>query len=216
MFDRQFSIIVEGRCHLLVCCHPFTGEIKSFLSNAPANTPVKKLLRVAFGRRRIERCFEDGKGEVGLDHWVGRRWIGLKRHLILTMVSYLFLAKTCQRLRGKQSEVNCMSSQDGRDCAGLSARLQRTRALARECRRVHRLSPATQRVCSHEPCANDDPQIARRGHQAHWPAALRTKTRVSAVALTAQRSFQPRRAGAAALAIAPATDDGSARSPEGR
>ena len=66
------------------------------------DTPVKKLLRVAFGRWRIERCFEDGKGEVGLDHWEGRRWIGLKRHLILTNVSYLFLAKTCQRLRGRK------------------------------------------------------------------------------------------------------------------
>jgi len=54
---------------------------------------------VAFGRWRIERCFEDGKGEVGLDRWEGRRWLGLKRHLILTTVSYLLLARTCQRLR---------------------------------------------------------------------------------------------------------------------
>src|SRR5487761_1150745 len=69
----------DGPYHLLVCYHPFTGEIKYFLSNAPPNTPVKKLLRVAFGRWHVERCFEEGKGEVGLDHWEGRRWIGLKR-----------------------------------------------------------------------------------------------------------------------------------------
>jgi SRSO17 transposase len=93
----------EGPYHLLVCQHPFTGEVKYFLSNAPTDTPLKKLLRVAFGRWHVERCFEDGKGEVGLDHWEGRRWIGLKRHLILTTVSYLFLAKACQRLRGKKS-----------------------------------------------------------------------------------------------------------------
>jgi SRSO17 transposase len=95
-----------GPYHLLVCTHPLTGEVKYFLSNAPADTPLSKLLRVAFGRWRIERCFEDGKGEVGLDHWEGRRWLGLKRHLILTTVSYLFLAQACQRLRGKKSRVD--------------------------------------------------------------------------------------------------------------
>lgn len=94
--------------HLLVCRNVLTGEIKYFLSNAPRQTPLGKLLRVAFSRWRIERCFEDGKGEVGLDHWEGRRWIGLKRHLILTTVSYLFLVKACQRLRGKKSAGDCL------------------------------------------------------------------------------------------------------------
>lgn len=96
----------DGPFHLLVCTHPFSGEVKYFLSNAPPDTPVKTLLRVAFGRWRIERCFEDGKGELGLDHWEGRRWLGLKRHLILTSVSFLFLAKACQRLRGEKSGLD--------------------------------------------------------------------------------------------------------------
>ena len=96
----------EGPYHLLVCYHPLTGEIKYFLSNAPTDTPVETLLRVAFGRWRIERCFEDGKGEVGLDHWEGRRWLGLKRHLILTTVSYLFLAQARQRLAEKKFAVD--------------------------------------------------------------------------------------------------------------
>jgi SRSO17 transposase len=93
----------HGPWHLLVCLNPQTGELKYFLSNAPPKTPLKKLLQVAFSRWRVERCFEDGKGEVGLDHWEGRRWIGLKRHLILTAVSYLFLARSCQALRGEKS-----------------------------------------------------------------------------------------------------------------
>jgi SRSO17 transposase len=102
IFVKDAQGLPEGPYHLLVCYHPFTGEIKYFLSNAPPDTPVKKLLRVAFGRWRIERCFEDGKSELGLDHWEGRRWLGLQRHLILTTVSYLFLAKACQRLREKK------------------------------------------------------------------------------------------------------------------
>lgn len=89
--------------HLLVCRNPLTGEIKYFFSNAPPETPVAMLLRVAFSRWHIERCFEDQKGEIGLDHWEGRRWIGLQRHLILSAVSYLFLAKACQRLEGEKS-----------------------------------------------------------------------------------------------------------------
>jgi len=89
--------------HLLVCRSPLTGEIKYFLSNAPVDTLVTKLLHVAFSRWRVERCFEDSKGEIGLTHWEGRRWLGLRRHLILSTVSYLFLAQATQRLAGKKS-----------------------------------------------------------------------------------------------------------------
>lgn len=103
----------EGPYRLLVCTHPLSGEVKFFLSNAVAATPLPKLLRVAFGRWRIERCFEDGKGELGLDHWEGRRWLGLKRHLILTTVSYLFLAQACQRLRGEKSGVDRVPGASG-------------------------------------------------------------------------------------------------------
>lgn len=103
VFLKDANKLPAGPYHLLVCEQPLTGEIKYFLSNAPPETPVTTLLRVAFSRWRVERCFEDHKGELGLDHWEGRRWIGLKRHLILSAVSYLFLAKACQRLKGKKS-----------------------------------------------------------------------------------------------------------------
>lgn len=48
------------------------GELKFFVSNAPAETPVQMLLLVAFSRWRVERCFEDQKGEIGLDQNEGR------------------------------------------------------------------------------------------------------------------------------------------------
>jgi len=98
--------------HLLVCRNVLTGEIKYFFSNAPPNTSVGTLLRVAFSRWRIERCFEDHKGEVGLDHWEGRRWIGLTRHLILSAVSYLFLAKARQELAGKKPGAHSLPTPD--------------------------------------------------------------------------------------------------------
>lgn len=79
------------------------SEVKYFLSSAPAGTPLRTLLRVAFSRWRVERCFEDHKGEVGLDHYEGRRYLGLKRHLIISSVSYLFLARMRQRFGGEKS-----------------------------------------------------------------------------------------------------------------
>jgi len=68
-------------------------ESKFFLSNAPEGTSVQVLLLVAFARWRVERCFEDQKSEIGLDQYEGRRYQGLKRHLILSRLSYLFLTR---------------------------------------------------------------------------------------------------------------------------
>lgn len=92
------------RLHLVVARNALNPEeVKFFLSNAPEETPVQTLLLVAFSRWRVERCFEDQKQEVGLDQWEGRRWLGLKRHLILTSISYLFLARVRKGLRGEKS-----------------------------------------------------------------------------------------------------------------
>ena len=93
-------------------------EIKFFVSNAPAETSVQTLLLVAFSRWRVERCFEDQKQEVGLDQWEGRHWLGLKRHLILTSVSYLFLARVREKLREKKSGANRMPGACRRRIAG--------------------------------------------------------------------------------------------------
>lgn len=77
-------------------------EIKYFVSNAAPGTSVEHLLLVAFSRWRIERCFEDEKGEIGLDQYEGRLYQGLKRHLILSAVSHLFLARVHQEFRGEK------------------------------------------------------------------------------------------------------------------
>jgi SRSO17 transposase len=82
------------------------NEIKFFISNAPADTSVGTLLKVAFSRWRIERCFEDQKSEIGLDQYEGRRYLGLKRHLILSSVSYLFLARVREEWAGEKSAAD--------------------------------------------------------------------------------------------------------------
>jgi SRSO17 transposase len=167
----------EGPYHLLVCYHPFTNEIKYFLSNAPPDTPVKKLLRVAFGRWRVERCFEDGKGEVGLDHWEGRRWLGLKRHLILTAVSYLFLAKVCQRLRGEKPGMDRLPSahRGGHARPELAARSIFPRVAVPKDRSPNSILPTTKCPGSRLSHPNYNSQIAPRRNQTHRPSPLRRK-----------------------------------------
>jgi SRSO17 transposase len=77
-------------------------QVKFFVSNAPPEAPIQTMLVVGFSRWNVDRCFEDHKGEVGLDHYEGRVYLGLKRHLILSAISYLFLARTRQRLGGEK------------------------------------------------------------------------------------------------------------------
>lgn len=80
--------------HLLMARNALKpAEIKFFLSNAPQSVPVETLLLAAFSRRRIERMFEDGKDELGLDHFEVRKYGAIQRHLILTCVSHLFLVE---------------------------------------------------------------------------------------------------------------------------
>lgn len=88
-------------CWLLVARNVLDGEVKYFLSNAPADTPVEVLLQVAFSRWHIERVFEDGKGEIGMDHFEVRHYRSITRHLVLSMVSFLFLMQETQRLQKK-------------------------------------------------------------------------------------------------------------------
>ncbi len=76
---------------LLVARNVRTGEVKYFLSNAPAGVPLRALVRVAFSRWRVERCFQDAKSELGLNHAEVRKYRAIHRHLILTAVNHFFL-----------------------------------------------------------------------------------------------------------------------------
>jgi SRSO17 transposase len=86
-----------ARLHLVIARNVLDpNEVKFFVSNAAPQTGIGTLLLVAFSRWRVERCFQDAKSEIGLDQYEGRRYLGLKRHLLLSAVSYLFLARVRQ------------------------------------------------------------------------------------------------------------------------
>jgi SRSO17 transposase len=125
IYPKNAEGVPERPYHLIVARNVLKrDEIKYFVSNAEEGTPIRHLLLVAFSRWRIERCFEDQKGEVGLDHYEGRRWLGLQRHLVLSSLSYMFLAETHHRLRGEKPGVDRLPSpyRDGVRRASLVAR----------------------------------------------------------------------------------------------
>jgi SRSO17 transposase len=101
------------RLHLIIARNVLDPkEVKYFVSNAGPHVRVATLLLVGFSRWRVERCFEDQKSEIGLDQYEGRRYLGLIRHLILSSVSYLFLAKTRQEW-GEKSGTHGMPNPHG-------------------------------------------------------------------------------------------------------
>jgi len=101
------------RAHLLIVARNVLnpGEAKYFVSNAPVDTPLTTLLAVAFARWHVERCFEDLRTELGMDHFEVRNYTSLIRHLTLTAVSFLFLAKTLGALK-KNAGINPLPSSD--------------------------------------------------------------------------------------------------------
>jgi SRSO17 transposase len=79
-----------------------TAEEKFFLANAPADTPVERLVRVAFRRACVEHTFRLCKAELGFTHFEGRNYVALQRHLSLCLLALTLVAEHTQRLRGEK------------------------------------------------------------------------------------------------------------------
>jgi len=71
-------------------CDP--SDLVAFACYAPAETSLQELVQVAGQRWAVEACFEEAKGEVGLDHYEVRSWSGWYRHITLACLAHAFLA----------------------------------------------------------------------------------------------------------------------------
>jgi SRSO17 transposase len=78
-----------------------TGELKSYLSNAPADTALATLVRLSGMRWPIETCFEDGKQYVGMGDYEVRGWRGWQHHMTLCILAHFFLVRVCLGLKKK-------------------------------------------------------------------------------------------------------------------
>jgi SRSO17 transposase len=71
---------------------PGNNEFKFYVSNLPATTAKRELARLVKLRWRVERDYQELKGEVGLDHFEGRTWRGFHHHVTLCAAAHAFLA----------------------------------------------------------------------------------------------------------------------------
>jgi hypothetical protein len=85
-------------------------EVKIYLSNAPAETALGELVRVSGLRWPIECCFEEGKSELGLDHYEVRSWPGWHHHMTLVLLAHHFLVRLQQRLNERGGPRRAASS----------------------------------------------------------------------------------------------------------
>jgi SRSO17 transposase len=67
-----------------------------WISNLPANAPPEQLARLARLRWKIELDYKQLKGQLGLDHYEGRSWLGWYHHTGLVTAAHGFL--TLERL----------------------------------------------------------------------------------------------------------------------
>ena len=66
-------------------------ELSYYVCYGPSETALEELVRVAGRRWTIEECFEEAKGQVGLDQYEVRKWDGWYRHITLAMLAHAYL-----------------------------------------------------------------------------------------------------------------------------
>jgi SRSO17 transposase len=77
-------------------------EVKYYVSNADAETPLSTLALVACTRCRVEEFFEDCKGYLGMTQYETRSWVGWHHHMALVGLAHLFVTLARKRLRKKR------------------------------------------------------------------------------------------------------------------
>jgi SRSO17 transposase len=77
------------------------AEVKFYFSNAPADIPLLDLVRISGMRWPVEIIFEEGKGEIGFDHYETRSWLGWHHHMLLVSLAHHFLVRLRVKFKDK-------------------------------------------------------------------------------------------------------------------
>jgi hypothetical protein len=83
----------EPREEWLICEWPENHDEPSdyWISSMPPDTTPEQLARLARMRWKIELDYKQLKGELGLDHYEGRSWLGWYHHTALVTAAHGFL-----------------------------------------------------------------------------------------------------------------------------
>lgn len=85
---------IEGREPVWLLVEWRDGESEPsnyFFCSLPHQMTRKQLVRLVMQRWRTERAYEDLKGELGLDHYEGRRFPGWHHHVSVVLCCYAFI-----------------------------------------------------------------------------------------------------------------------------
>ncbi len=73
---------------------------KYWLAQLGSQPPgLRRLVRIAKARWRVELDYRELKEELGLDHYEGRHWLGWHHHVCLVSMAYAFLRSEQARLK---------------------------------------------------------------------------------------------------------------------
>jgi len=117
-----------------VCPAP---DLKFYLSNAPSSCSHAELIRICGLRWPVETTLEEGKDELGMDHYESRGWVSWYHHIAQTFMAHLFL----MRVRLVFKKKSCLDIRSGAsiDCTGTCRRAGKISRYSID----NRLSPAT-------------------------------------------------------------------------
>lgn len=76
-----------------------TGELKTYLCNAPPQISLAIWARISGMRWPIETCFEESKQYLGMGDYEVRSWRGWHHHMTLCVLAHFFLVRQQQRLK---------------------------------------------------------------------------------------------------------------------
>jgi SRSO17 transposase len=87
------------------------GQIKYAFSNAPKDIPLSEMCKACTMRWGIEQCFEEGKDQLGMDHYEHRSWPAWHRHMIYVFLALHFLLRLRIRFKKNANAHTTTSSQ---------------------------------------------------------------------------------------------------------
>jgi len=77
-----------------------SAPVKFWLAQlGPQPLGLRRLVRTAKARWRVELDYQELKDELGLDHYEGRHWLGWNHHVCLVTLAYAFLRSEQARLK---------------------------------------------------------------------------------------------------------------------
>jgi len=97
------------------------GKIKYAISNAPKQIAYAELIKASTMRWPIEQCFQEGKGQLGMDFYEHRSWPAWHRHMIYVFLAMHFLLR--MRLRFKKNSFADAAASSPLDSCGTSSQV---------------------------------------------------------------------------------------------